>query len=220
MKTYLLYSFVILFVCFHVCTPDARGDYIYQVYVDTSSLQGTSGVLDFQLNPQVIGVQSLTATISGFSSVNGTLGSILTPTFGQVSGQLPNNITLVNSSDINDISQYIKYGLTLQFVVSLSGNAVQNPTNGVGGSAFLFSLLDSNLNPLLTSDPGGTLAGISVFSDGSTDVSTFPPNDSSPPLVTVTPLVSVPEPTSMIPLGIGMVTLAGYRRYCRRSSSE
>lgn len=31
---------------------------------------------------------------------------------------------------------------------------------------------------------------------------------------------SVPEPTSMIPLGIGMVTLAGYSRYRSRKSSD
>ncbi len=210
-------TIVCLFVACSMVTSARGGDLIFQVNVDTSSIQGASGFLDFQLNPQQSPLptppaQAVTVEANGFAS-NGLLGSILPPTIGEVSGQLPNQLTLMNSAPINDFTQAFAYGSYINFDVLISGDAVTNPNNGSLGSGFLFSLLDSNLNPLLTTDPGGTLAEITIYPDGTTDVSVFPPANGATPLVVVTPLATVPEPTSMIPFGTGLVTLAGYTWY-------
>src|SRR5258708_2848090 len=82
----------------------ARAGTVLSVLVDTSSLSGSNGNLDFQFNPANAASQSATALISLFST-NGTLGSpaILSGDVTPNNASLPVAFTLGNSQIFNDL---------------------------------------------------------------------------------------------------------------------
>jgi hypothetical protein len=74
----------------------------YTVVVDTGSVSGTSGFLDFQFNPGNATTQAATATITNFTG--GTLSGA-PQISGNVSGTLPGTITFANSTALNEYFQ-------------------------------------------------------------------------------------------------------------------
>jgi hypothetical protein len=189
------------------------GSVTYNVSVNTSSLNGGSGYVDAQFNPGGSGALPANATVGGFTS-DGSF-ELLAPyngVMGSVSGTLPGPVTFTNNTAFNDYFEGFTFGNTINFALTLSGPAVGN--SGLVGSSFAFSLYDATgNNPLLTTDPNGSVLTVNVNPNGSTTALTFPqsPTDNTP-VATVTLLsTTVPEPTSLA-LALLPAGLAVWRR--------
>lgn len=185
----------------------ARADLMYLVQVDTSSIMGESGYFDMQFNPASVGALAATATITNFATTGSLLSDPNNGTDGDVSGSLANTLTINNTDQLNDLFQAISFGKSMSFNLDISGPAtLMADPNGLG-SAFGLSLYDANFNPLLTTDPLGTVVTIQLNSNATTTVETFPTSPGSGPAATVTSQGgSVPEPSSIV---IGGIALAG-----------
>jgi hypothetical protein len=122
----------------------------YDVSVNTSTISGTSGSLDFQFNPGSLVSQAASLQILNFAS-DGTLAG--TPTLtGDVSGTLPGTLTFDNGSFFNDYFDGFTFGTTITFEVSLSGPALSSPDGtSTSGSSFAFSMF---------SDPAGSIPAL------------------------------------------------------------
>jgi hypothetical protein len=184
----------------------------YDFTVNTSSVTGQAGSLDFQFDPGgALLTQSASLQILDFSS-NGTLGSsVLT---GDTSGGLPGTVLFNNGGGFNDYFTGFTYGSTITFAVNLFGPAVVSPDGvSTSGSTFAFSLFSDPAGtvPVLTSDTvNGFAALVNVNLDGSTTLT----NNSSQ-LTISTPATPAPEPGSLLLLAAG---LAARALFLRRSS--
>jgi hypothetical protein len=121
---------------------EGRAGFItYHVLVDTSSITGTQGSLDFQFDASDLTSQTATATLKNFTG-----GSLIgSPTFhGDASGTLFPGPAILNNTPanlVNELIQDFNYGNSFSFDVTLSGDALQNP-NGLPGSTFSLTLFD------------------------------------------------------------------------------
>lgn len=199
------------------------GFMIYQVNVDSSTLSGENGYLDFQFNPGGGGAEAATATISSFFQA-GSLNSSdpNNSSYGDVSGSLTSTMSISNAT-FNDFYEAFTYGNSLSFEVKLSGAALDSP-GGTYGSSFAFSLFDSTgTNPLLTTDSSnGTLLTIDVNPSGPlTTVNNYSQPVQGSPVATVSSNVSpVPEPASLVLGGMGVFSwLLAHAWTCRGSLS-
>jgi hypothetical protein len=177
--------------------------------VDTSSVAGANGFLDFTFDPGPLATQSAFAVISAFSS-NGILGSPTTT--GDVSGTLPPSITLNNDTLFNDFFIAFTFGNTLNFSLALGGPAVDSPDGiSTSGSTFAFSMFSSDgSTPLLTADSlDGFAFKVDVNLDGTTKLTNF--SDST--LISGA-VSSVPEPASCWCFGgaIALCVMGGRHR--------
>ena len=184
-----------LFLSF--CRP-ARADALVSIGVDTSSISGTIGSLDFNFNPGPLISQLAMADILNFSSDGVLAGSpILT---GDVSGTLPSTVTFDNGGALNDYFDGFTFGSTLTFVVRLYGPAVNSPDGiSTSGSSFAFSMFSdaAGTTPALTSD---AIDGFAVTLDLNLDGSITPTNFSAQ---TALAEETVPEP------GSGLLVIGG-----------
>ena len=194
----------ILCLCFvGVASADSA---TYLISVNTSSIAGTSGSLDFQFNPGAMS-QAADAQVLGFTS-NGSLGA--PSTTGDASGTLPGTVSLDNGTAFNDYSAGFTYGSTLTFDVNLSGPALTSP-NGTSssGSSFAFSMFSdgSGTMPTLTSDTtDGFAVTIDVNLDGTTTLKNFSNETSAGLLATTTP-----EPGTLLLMAAGLAGIVALR---------
>jgi len=168
----------------------------YTLSVDTSSLAGTEGSLDFNFNPGPLLAQSATVQIINFQG-----GMLLPPATltGDASGSLPTIVTLDNGAFFNDYFEDIRFGSTLSFGISLSGPALSAP-NGIAtsGSTFSFSVFadPAGTAPALSSDlTDGFAYVVYVNLDGSTTVTDY-----------LTTLAPTPEPSTLLFM-VGLLVL-------------
>jgi len=201
------------FLAFLCLAPFALADVTYDVTINTSSISGTSGALDFNFNPGPLMTQPASLQILDFMS-DGTLAACAAniqgfcPT-GDVTGTLPGTLTFDNGSGLNDYFTGFTFGSILSFEVRLYGPAVASPDGtATSGSTFAFSMFSDAAGtvPALTTDTtNGFAATIDVNLDGTTTVN----NSSSQ--TTISPLSPspgpVPEPSSLVLLAT--VMLAG-----------
>jgi hypothetical protein len=188
----------------------------YLVTVNTSPVNTTSGFLDFQFNPGDASSQSATAQIMNFNSGGGTLVFNLgSPQASlSVSGTLPDTVTLVNATAVNDYFQEFTYGDFFSFVLSLTGPALDSPDGtATAGTTFGILLLDGQ-NSILTNNSAGVSGQVLVNLDGSTTPQSFPTATGGPSVVTFQEL---PEPGTMFLLGIGSLALTVLRLRLRRT---
>jgi len=206
-------------------SPAPAGPISYAVTVDTLSsyFSGVTGSLDFQFNPGDATAQAATATITNFMT-EGTVGSVIPPTppmtGGGASGMLPGTVSIVNSAlspDSNELNQAFTYGSTFSFILTFSGDAVDNPNDSGSGSTFRLFLLDGSGNtlpPNMPNSPLGEVLDIDLNPDGTTTAFTFPFIDNSgaqqPAVATA---VVIPEPGLLGLLGLGLAGLWGCRRF-------
>lgn len=191
----------------------AQASVIVQYNVDTSSIAGTVGSLNFQLNPGGGAAQAVSAVISSF--VGGTLNSNVV-TFGSVSGTLPGNVSFNNSTFFNSYQEDFTFGASLQFQVTFSGPGIDAPDPLADGTAFSLFLYDAPGglgNALLPSpsDPNDSALGLNIIG-GSFSVY-------GSPAVTTSITQVVPEPSSLLVTGL-VLGLAGAFRLNRRKKSS
>ena len=199
-----------------LCAASAMADPItYIVTVDTSSITGTMGSLDFNFNPGPLVTQSASLQILSFTS-DGTLAGSPTLT-GDVSGELPATLTFDNGTGFNDYFEGFTYGSTVSFDVSLYGPALSMPDGvSTSGSTFAFSMFSdaAGTMPALTTDTtDGFAFTVDVNLDGTTTVSNFSPQTSVVPLGAVG---SVPEPESFTLAGAALLCISALQLRGRR----
>lgn len=113
----------------------------WQVDIDTTSLAGIGGYLDFQLNPGASDAQAVQVQISNFST-DATLGSYLVD--GAVSGSLAGVLVLDNSEALNAWLQGLAFGSHIAFTLDIDA-----ALDAGSGSSFAALLWDADFNPLL-----------------------------------------------------------------------
>jgi len=196
----LLFASFILYAA-----SSASADTAYDVSVDTSSIAGTVGSLDFQFNPGPLVSQSASLQILNFTS-DGTLVPPAFPT-GDVTGTLPSTLTFDNGSGFNDYFQGFTFGSSLAFNVSLFGPALSSPDGvSTSGSTFAFSMFAdaAGTQPVLTSDTtDGFASVVTVNLDGSTTVTNFSPQAT----LASASVAPVPEPRGTVLLIAAMTAL-------------
>jgi hypothetical protein len=152
----------------------------YHVTVDTSSLRGTSGFLDFQFNPGAVpGTQAATLSVSG----------------------LPGGpLALTNTGPLNEAKVPFTYGSDLSFDVRITGDAVTFPHSGPFGSTFALQLLGADsATPQATIDPGGAVLRLAVNPDGTTTATTFTAGDRVAAAVLAT-VTDAPLQATLVPV--------------------
>jgi len=181
----------------------------YDVSVNTNTILGTTGSLDFQFNPGPLVSQSASLQILNFTS-DGTLAGVPTLT-GDVSGTLPATLTFDNGTAFNDYFDGFTFGTAITFKLSLFGPALSSPDGtSTSGSTFAFSMFSDTAGtiPTLTAD---TTNGFAFTADVNLDGSTTVTNSSSETSV-VPATTAVPEPNSVAMLGTAAMLLLVLRR--------
>ena len=190
----------------------------YVVTVNTSSALLSSGYIDFQFNPSSFTTQPANADVANFAT-----DGVLNPadpnngTSGAVSGMLPGTVTLMNSQPSpNEYTEAMTFGTTITFDLDLYGPAINTP-NGQGGGTFILDFLNSDQSGyLFTADSQNDVPvfTVTINGDGSTTAMTYPSQNNGPPVVTLAGPTAVPEPSALLLLSGGLLTLAvlGRRR--------
>ena len=191
-------------------SPAAAGSIEYAVFVNTSTLNGTSGFLDFQFDPGNSLTQAATAQILSFTG--GTLVGSPSNT-GNVTGVLPGTLTFSNSTALSESYQGFTFGLSYSFFLLMSGLAIDFPNGtSTAGSTFGLGVYDTGNNPILTNQTAGSgyVGEVDINLNGTATGTAFPNASGGPSVAKLTPLVS-PEPNSLLLLGLGLAVLAGMK---------
>jgi hypothetical protein len=191
-------AFAIALLLLGVLGPEsAHAGLSFNVSVDTSSLSGQSGFLDFQFNPGDSSALPATAAVTHFQTIGGILAQPASLT-GDATGSLPGTLTLDNGTVYNDVFQGFTFGNSFGFNLTLSGPAIDTPS-GTVGSAFAVSLYAADgITPLLTTDPNGSVSTVYLNANGTASAEVFPqsPTDNTA-AASVTALTAVPEPSTL-----------------------
>lgn len=205
--------FVALFLCF--ASAASASTTTYDVTIDTSSIAGTVGSLDFNFDPGPLVTQAASLQILDFTSTGaGALAGSPTLT-GDVSGSLPATVTFDNGTAFNDYFEGFTFGTTISFDVTLYGDALSTPDGvSTSGSTFAFSMFSDAAGsvPALTTDTtNGFALTVDVNLDGTTTVA-----DSSGQTIVEQATATVPEPFTLLFLAPTLVGLAAGRRKFKR----
>jgi hypothetical protein len=187
-------------------------DQIFQLRVDTSSLAGTSGSIDFQLNPGPNTYQSATVTVSGFQGASSTSQG---KTGGATGGPLPNVLTINNTQVLNEDLESIVFGNSMSLKLDFSGVAVNTPgsSNPQSGSVFTLGLFSdaAATMPVLTYDPEGAIFREIINPGGQFITQVTSPQASLVPEPSCAALVSL--------AGFGLIALRARRKERRAKSA-
>jgi hypothetical protein len=170
----------------------------YHVSIDTSTLSGQSGYLDFLF----LGLDSATPAAAQLSNFSGDLASS-SFTLGEASGSAATGVSIANGAAWNEFGQWASFGGVFAFDVSFS---VGTPL--AAGTTLSVALLDDQFNYLGTAGDLVTFALQPGQPDGVTVNSQFA-------TVSVSP---VPEPSSLLLMTAGALLMAGMARRRTRVS--
>jgi hypothetical protein len=177
----------------------------YSVLVNTSSLSGDHGAIDFQFNPGVGTFQSATAQISNFTG--GTGGTQTVYGSGVVGGPAPSAISITNvAGQDNEVLDTYTFGNSLAFTLNFSGPAITSPAaSNTAGSEFAFFIYSdaAGNNSALTSDPNGVALAFALSPQGVLTASIPSPS------VQITP---EPSSIALMSAPLGLLLFAGLRR--------
>jgi hypothetical protein len=211
------FLFIVAFLSFVLA---ASADIVeYEVSVNTSSISGDAGSLDFNFNPGPLTTQSASLQLLSFNS-DGVLTGTCPCGTGDVSGQLPATVTFDNGTGFNDYFEDFTFGTTLSFEVSLYGPALSAPDGvSTSGSTFAFSMFSDAAGtvPALTTDTADGFAfTVNVNLDGTTSLTNF----SSQTAVLPTTTSTTPEPASSALLVAGISILWISRQQRRKGTGR
>lgn len=194
-------------------TRVAKAD-TFDVSLNTSSLSGTWALAFEFIDGD--GVADNNLTLTGFS-LGG--GSVAAPadylgTTG-VSGDITSGISMDDSGGLALFTQDFNPGSTLSFVLTTTNNFA-----GVTPDGFSMLLCDVGLDTCYSDDPDGALLELGLDGTALSPLS-FTTNGASPlglpaPVVTEGSSGSVPEPSSLLLLGAGMLALGCGGHFLRR----
>ncbi len=183
------------------------------ITVNTSSLAGDMGSIDFEFNP---GLAALGATVQIFDFTGATyIAGTQVDTGSASGGPVPAIITLNNTFADNDDFEAVTFGTTLSFEVEFSGPAITAPNgNPSNESTFALSAFTDEAGTMpagsLTADPNGIVAEITVNPEGALIA------DAVSPEATIT---AVPEPGAGWFVCGGLLVLGGrWLRLARKRS--
>jgi hypothetical protein len=167
--------------------------------VNTSSLAGTSGSIDFQFNPGAGTTQSATVSIVNFMGTGNYIGGSQQDVGAASGGPVPATLTITNTNADNEDFEGYHFGSYLEFNLSFSGPAVTSPSGtATSPTSFYFTVYSdlAGTNPALTSAPSGILAEVDVNPNGSFSMSTTSNN-----------ATFTPEPSSVWLVGGALLAL-------------
>lgn len=177
------------------------------VTINTSSIAGTSGSLDFNFNPGPLTSQAASLEILDFTT-DGTLNGTPYLTGDVNGGPLPADVGLDNGTVFNDYFQDFTYGNELSFDMLFSGPAVTSPDGtSTSGSTFAFSMYSDPLgvDPVLTSSIDGFAFTAGVNLDGTVTPTNYSPQTG------VGSVSSVPEPSPIMLMAPAIMLIFGLR---------
>ncbi len=171
----------------------------FEITVNTSSLTGTSGYLDFQFNPGDTPFDAASATLTGFTT-DGILTAAL-PNIGDVSGALPGQVVINNTQVLNEYTPGFTYGSFFDVFVNLTIPTISG--TATGGSSFTLDVEDTNFNSLL-----GAFPAVEIDLDATTGQPSITNNSGGAATVTNV----TPEPDFLWLAGLGLAGLIVARR--------
>jgi hypothetical protein len=193
-----------LLIAFALCSGSiaSAAPITYDGTVDTHSISGTAGALDFEFNPGPLVSQAASLQILNFASDGALAG---TPSLtGDVTGTLPGTLTFANATAFNDYFTGFNYGSTLSFEASLYGPALSSPDGMFSsGTTFAFSMFSDAAGtvPALTMN---TAAGFAFTVEVSLDGTTTVTNYSAQTSVVPASGPAIPEPGTLPLVGVGV----------------
>jgi PEP-CTERM motif len=200
-------------VCPGLFNPVEAGSVTFEILADTSGLTpGPGGLIDISLNPAFPpGSASVSASVFD-PTTDGTLGAA-TPISGTATGDLttPGGVSANNTQSANELTQNVTVGSFFDVFVTLSGSEVGPGAVGpFSGTVFSLIVFDSGTGHVavqLTVNPNVGANGNPII-DGTVGIMT------SGPQVMVNQQSSVPEPSSvsLLSLGLGAVVVISRRR--------
>jgi hypothetical protein len=177
----------------------------YTILVNTSSLSGDTGSIDFQFNPGVGTFQSATVQISNFAG--GTGGTQTVYGSGVVGGPAPASLSITNvAGQDNEVLDTYTFANSLAFTLNFSGPAITSPAgNNTAGSEFSFFVYSDAAgdNSALTSDPNGVALAFALSPQGALTASIPSPD------VQITP---EPASVALLSAPLGLLLFARARR--------
>ena len=184
----------------------------YSVNIDTSSIAGTTGSVDFQWNLGAVN-SLLTASVASFSN-----GSMLTSApvllSGAFTGSLASGYSLNfdGASAFNYVYQDMTFGSSISFMLTLpdTAPAQSDPTSDSG---FFVAVLDANQASALTTTSADNQA--LAFTLQASSAPTFEAYTS---LATVASVSAVPDPATLALMVSGLIGLIGMNALRRRSA--
>lgn len=198
--------------------PAKAGSVTYEILADTSGLiPGPGGLIDISLNPSFpTGTASVSAVV--FNPItDGTLGAANSVS-GTAAGDLttPGGVTANNSGMPNELIQNFSVGSFFDVFVTLSGSEIGSGAVGPWtGTVFNLSIFDSGSGmeaAELTVNPNVDMNGMPIV-DGKVGIMT------SGPQVQVIIAGSVPEPSSVVLMGLGVGAIVAIGRSRRKRAA-
>jgi hypothetical protein len=199
-----------------LAAPASADTILYTVTVDTSSVSGSSGYLEFQLNTGSLVAGAVTASVMDF--MGATVNMNDPNDFSSIgSFPLPGTLTLTSSSS-TDYFEAATFGSSITFQAELSGPGVDLSGNAGSSSdtEFSFDFTDTSFNYLLTNDPNGVVGLIDVAAVGTVNTQANPDAAGGPSVATFSLGTAAPEPSSMALMGLALAVGWAAARRARR----